>query len=351
MDTARACWRLRHACHPRPVRVVAYEPCAPVPHPLACIETTSWEAVERETCSACSISDHELVTEWTVGDAEGIAVDAAVVVDTVESTMLREEPVAAPAPTLAEPVEVPAATADLPMLQPASEAVQQTTALAPNDSAKAKEPEVPAAEAPAEPEPMIEEGPAAAIEPPAVEEPNMFEEVERAGGPTAPIDAVTPFPVDAPLSDAPLPDAPLPDAPLPDAPLPDAPLPDAPLPDAPLPDAAAPPMPEPPAADNAPVPASEEPAADEPATEDPFDAAGANEPVRRWIDRTGGYAVVGTLVAVGEDGTCELAAAGRRLRVSIEALSDHDRDYARQATTRLTAGPAGKPATGDTAGL
>ena len=321
MDTARACWRMRHACHPRPVRVVACEPCAPVPHPLACIETTSWEAVEREACSACSISDHELVTEWTVGDAEGIAVDTAVVVDTVESTVLREEPVAAPAPTLAEPVELPAATADLPVLQPASEAVQQTTALAPNDSAKAEEPEVPAAPAPAEPEPMIEEEPAAAIEPPAVEEPNMFEEVERAGGPTAPIDAVTPFPADAPLSDA-----------------------------------AAPPMPEPPAADNAPEPASEEPAseepaADEPATEDPFDAAGANEPVRRWIDRTGGYAVVGTLVAVGEDGTCELAAAGRRLRVSIEALSDHDRDYARQATTRLTAGPAGKPATGDTAGL
>jgi predicted component of type VI protein secretion system len=200
------------------------------------------------------------------------------------------------------------------MLHPASEAVQQSTALAPNDSAIAEEPEVPAA--PAEPEPMIEEEPAAAIEPPAVEEPNMFEEVERAGGPTAPIDEVAPFPADAPLSDA-----------------------------------AAPPMPEPPAADNAPEPASEEPAADEPATEDPFDAAGANEPVRRWIDRTGGYAVVGTLVAVGEDGTCELATAGRRLRVSIEALSDHDRDYARRATTRLTAGGTGKPATGDTAGL
>ena len=321
MDTARACWRMRHACHPRPVRVVACEPCAPMPLPLACLETTSWVAVETEACSECSVADGEVVTEWTVGDVEASPVDAMVVVDTVESTVLREEPVAAPAPTLAEPVEVPAATADLPMLQPASEAVQQTTALAPNDSAKAKEPEVPAAPAPAEPEPMIEEEPAAAIEPPAVEEPNMFEEVERAGGPTAPIDAVTPFPADAPLSDA-----------------------------------AAPPMPEPPAADNAPEPASEEPAseepaADEPATEDPFDAAGANEPVRRWIDRTGGYAVVGTLVAVGEDGTCELAAAGRRLRVSIEALSDHDRDYARQATTRLTAGPAGKPATGDTAGL
>ena len=292
-----------------------------MPLPLACLETTSWVAVETEACSECSVADGEVVTEWTVGDVEASPVDAMVVVDTVESTVLREEPVAAPAPTLAEPVEVPAATADLPVLQPASEAVQQTTALAPNDSAKAEEPEVPAAPAPAEPEPMIEEEPAAAIEPPAVEEPNMFEEVERAGGPTAPIDAVTPFPADAPLSDAPLPDA------------------------------AAPPMPEPPAADNAPEPASEEPAADEPATEDPFDAAGANEPVRRWIDRTGGYAVVGTLVAVGEDGTCELAAAGRRLRVSIEALSDHDRDYARQATTRLTAGPAGKPATGDTAGL
>lgn len=314
MDTARACWRMRHACHSRPVRVVACEPCAPMPLPLACLETTPWVAVETEACSECSIADGEVVTEWTVGDVEASPVDAMVVVDTVESTVLREEPVAAPAPTLAEPVEHPAATADLPMLQPASEAVQQTTALAPNDSATAEEPEVPAAQAPAEPEPMIEEEPAAAIEPPAVEESNMFEEVERAGGPTAPIDEVAPFPADAPLPDAP-------------------------------------PMPEPAAADNAPEPAGEEPAADEPATEDPFDAAGANEPVRRWIDRTGGYAVVGTLVAVGEDGTCELAAAGRRLRVSIEALSDHDRDYARRATTRLTAGRTGKPATGDTAGL
>jgi hypothetical protein len=287
-----------------------------VPLPLACVETTPWVAVETEACSECSVADGEVVTEWTVGDVEASPVDAMVVVDTVESTVLREEPVAAPVPTLAEPVELPAATAELTMLQPASEAVQQTTALAPNDSATAEEPEVPAAQAPAEPEPMIEEEPAAAIEPPAVEEPNMFEEVERAGGPTAPIDAITPFSADAPL-----------------------------------PEAAAPPMPEPPAADNAPEPASEEPAADEPATEDPFDAAGANEPVRRWIDRTGGYAVVGTLVAVGEDGTCELAAAGRRLRVSIEALSDHDRDYARRATTRLTAGGTGKPATGDTAGL
>jgi hypothetical protein len=314
MDTARACWYLRQACHPRPVCVVACEPCAPVPLPLPCVETTPWVAVETEACSECSVADGEVVTEWTVGDVEASPVDAMVVVDTVESTVLREEPVAAPVPTLAEPVELPAATAELTMLQPASEAVQQTTALAPNDSATAEEPEVPAAEAPAEPEPMIEAEPAAAIEPPAVEEPNMFEEVERAGGPTAPIDAITPFSADAPLSDAP-------------------------------------PMPEPPAADNAPEPASEEPAADEPATEDPFDAANANEPVRRWIDRTGGYAVVGTLVAVGEDGTCELAAAGRRLRVSIEALSDHDRDYARRATTRLTAGRTGKPATGDTAGL
>ena len=319
MDTARACWRMRHACHSRPVRVVACEPCAPMPLPLACLETTPWVAVETEACSECSVADGEVVTEWTVGDVEASPMDAMVVVDAVESTVLREEPVAAPAPTLAEPVEHPAATADLPLLQPASEAVQQTTALAPNDSATAEEPEVPAAQAPAEPEPMIEEEPAAAIEPPAVEESNMFEEVERAGGPTAPIDEVAPFPADAPLSDAP-------------------------------------PMPEPAAADNAPEPAGDEPAADEPATdepatEDPFDAAGANEPVRRWIDRTGGYAVVGTLVAVGEDGTCELAAAGRRLRVSIEALSDHDRDYARRATTRLTAGRTGKPATGDTAGL
>jgi hypothetical protein len=315
-----------------------------MPLPLACLETTPWVAVETEACSECSITDNEVVTEWTVGDVEASPVDAMVVVDAVESTVLREEPVAAPAPTLAEPVEHPAATADLPLLQPASEAVQQTTALAPNDSATAEEPEVPAAQAPAEPEPMIEEEPAAAIEPPAVEESNMFEEVERAGGPTAPIDEVAPFPADAPLSDAP----PMPEpaaadnAPEPagDEPAADEPATDEPATEEPATDE--------PATDE---PATDEPATDEPATEDPFDAAGANEPVRRWIDRTGGYAVVGTLVAVGEDGTCELAAAGRRLRVSIEALSDHDRDYARRATTRLTAGGTGKPATGDTAGL
>jgi hypothetical protein len=105
-------------------------------------------------------------------------------------------------------------------------------------------------------------------------------------------------------------------------------------------------------ADAAAAEAVGEGAADEPTppVADPFDAAlRPVEPVRRWIDRSGGYAVVGALVAVREDGTCVLAAAGRTLTVPLDALSDHDREYASRAEGRLAA--RGPRHVRDTAGL
>ncbi len=112
----------------------------------------------------------------------------------------------------------------------------------------------------------------------------------------------------------------------------------------------------------APAPAADAPAEELPATEsssqedpaapaDPFDAAdqGPREPARRWIDRSGDYAVVGALRGVRGDGTCVLDAAGRTIEVPLQALSDFDRSYATEAAERLTA--ASGPESSDTAGL
>ena len=98
----------------------------------------------------------------------------------------------------------------------------------------------------------------------------------------------------------------------------------------------------------------QEPAAEEADQEEAADAAAdpfsATEPVRRWIDATGRYAVVGTLLAVRE-ATAEIRKAdGRTVSVPLDRLSPHDREYAEQVGPRLLAGPAA-PRPTDTAGL
>jgi len=75
----------------------------------------------------------------------------------------------------------------------------------------------------------------------------------------------------------------------------------------------------------------------------------SREAARRWIDRSGDYAVVGTLRAVRGDGTCELEAAGRTIEVPLEALSEFDRAYVTAASERLAVRTA--PESVDTAGL
>jgi len=46
---------------------------------------------------------------------------------------------------------------------------------------------------------------------------------------------------------------------------------------------------------------------------------------------------VATLVDVATDGTCVLEANGQRLRVPLENLSGHDRDYVGGAAVRIAA--------------
>jgi hypothetical protein len=86
------------------------------------------------------------------------------------------------------------------------------------------------------------------------------------------------------------------------------------------------------------------------------------EPARRWIHATGSHALVATLVDVVGDGSCILDANGQRIRVPLENLSGHDRDYVGTASVRIAARRDAKeraikaqatraPANTDTAGL
>jgi hypothetical protein len=59
---------------------------------------------------------------------------------------------------------------------------------------------------------------------------------------------------------------------------------------------------------------------------------------------------VGTLVGVSDREAEILRADGRTIRVPLERLSPHDRDYAAEAQPRLLAGPKAPQPT-DTAGL
>jgi hypothetical protein len=162
---------------------------------------------------------------------------------------------------------------------------------------------------------------------------------------------VEPAPFEAPAVETP---APLADE---TTPTPDATAEDA----APAADTAEKPTEEPPAADadqaaDAAVPPAEpqEPATEKADQSEPAEPAAdpfsTTEPARRWIDATGRYAVVGTLLAVHE-ATAEIRTAdGRTVTVPLDRLSPHDRAYAEQAGPRLLAGPAA-PRPSDTAGL
>lgn len=231
------------------------------------------------------------------------------------------------------------------------------------------EEDVPAAdEAPVEPEPSVPEPvepapaePEEPAEPQAPEEPNIFEEVD-AGAIDEATEPAEPAPLDEPASEAePAVDEEMPteegaepaeegsDAAVDESEPTEEPVAAADEPVTADEEAAADPEPtadeEQPADDAA---AGEEP----PAAADPFESTTrSREPSRRWIDRTGRYAVVGTLVTVRADGTCVLASGDRLLVVPLDGLSGHDRDYAQRAATRLAAGRAAAPESGDTAGL
>ena len=93
--------------------------------------------------------------------------------------------------------------------------------------------------------------------------------------------------------------------------------------------------PAPPTDDDEPLPAADDEPEPEPAAgEDPFASA---EPKRRWIHASGAHSLVATLVDVAGDGSCVLETDGRQIRVPLDNLSGHDRDYVRDAGVRLAA--------------
>lgn len=338
MDAARACWYLRRGCHGTRHAVVCLPPMATEPvcqTDAAMID--GWSTVG--TVAACDTCGECAVTDSVVGDvivAEDIVTSdhpAMAVVAEIQSPTVAEA-VVAPQPTPAEPpttsvVEV------VPELQPAEPAprddVRQTAAI--GDAALPADAPGPAeviAEPVAEPAPASEAAapmPAAVVLPtPEPVEENIFEEVDRAAERSTDTALAAERPAEATDERGFAEEPAFADEPLVPA-------------DDPVPGTGEP--------ATEPVPAVEGDATPLPSS----DAAsrGLLEPARRWIDRTGGYAVVGALVAVRSDGTCVIESQGRTIEVPLEALSEFDRDYATTAAERLA--QASGPDAGDTVGL
>lgn len=321
MNAARACWYLRHGGPVRHHVVVGCPPIAPADPVVVHAPVTAWapvmvQAPVVEVVDAWEGGCADVSGDWPI--AADVVIDAPFMADdcscdcgggvvdgdvVLEAETLGEEhvgsatliePAAAPQPTLAEPVveKTEPTPAAVPVLE-STEEVRQAVAF--GESERKPEPEV---VLPAEPmqdhaaEPVSPEA-----APPAVES-NIFEEVDQAAAADEPAGA-EPSEIETP-ADAP---------------------------------------------EASPAPAETSVPAD------PFAAVrpASREPARRWIDRSGDYAAVGTLLAVRGDGTCELEAAGRTIEVPLEALSEFDRAYATAASERLAVRAA--PESGDTAGL
>jgi hypothetical protein len=312
VDTAKACWYLRHS---HAARGCGRPACPPVATWTVCHEVVVHEVVVQD-----SVWCAEVTPGLTAPLAETVAPEQP------------SEPIVAvePTPTPVEPAPTPAEPI-VPPQHPAEPGVAAVAPVVPHlqpalDTERDVEPAVAIEPAPAEPvveaEPTPKPAPdATAVETPAPPvQPNLFEEVE------APADSA------------------------PDATEPAA-QPDEPT-SAPAADnlfgtdaAAQEPVDEPvasdPAADPtsapdavAPAPAADEPAA--PSAADPFGNTGS-EPMRRWIDDTGSYATVGMLVELRADGVEIRKGNGRSVIVPLDRLSAHDRSYAAAAGARLAA--------------
>jgi len=436
VDTARACWYLRHArpyavavCPPAPACggwvVVADVAVAGGCDP--CCGPAGWQTghvvVEEIACGtpmACcgetpavaAIANH--VEQPTTSVAQGTATAPAAepiappsAVDTVvrqEPTLVlptdaasrpvaaaQSTPVAPPAPALPELQPVEPASATEPVA-PAEEA--NPVPVAPETPAATPEPEAPAQQAPEKPEKMEQE-PAATTTPAATPDVTLPDErLPPATEPAVPAEPSTPEPSVAPEPTEPEMKEEAPVAETEPAPAVEEPVEEnlfesdgatTPAATQPAAEPAAPvepsdePVSEPAAASAEPVAdetaASEEEMEEEPGaapSESPTEPAeesatpeaggeepaadegvpfSSREPVRRWIDSSGRYAVVGVLRAVGDRDAEIVRDDGRTVRVLLERLSEHDRDYAAEAKPRLLAGPRATPRPTDTAGL
>jgi hypothetical protein len=305
VDTAKACWYLRHAHAARGCRRPA---CPPVATWTGCQEVVCHEVVVQD-----SVCCEELAPGPTAVMAEAVAPEQP------------SEPIAAvePTPAPAEPI--------VPQQPPAQTGVAAVAPVVPHlqpapDTERDVEPAVAIEPAPAEPaveaEPPAEPAPdesAVEIPVPPVE-PNIFEEVEAAGD-AAP-DAAEPVAQPATPTATPAADDLSGSAAAAQEPVDEPAAADPAADPATVPDAVAP------------APAGAEPAA--PPAADPFGDAGG-EPMRRWIDDTGSYATVGMLVELRADGVEIRKGNGRSVIVPLDRLSDHDRSYAAAAGARLAA--------------
>lgn len=319
MDAARACWFLTHGCQRTHAVVITCPPVVdswPVVEtcesaggcegvgPCGCFEVVSDVAIDETVAAESMGCDCDCGADVSVGSQVVVTVTAEAAPSEVVAD--RQPTLADVAPQTAEVQAAPLASA-VPA-HPPTDDVRQAVALAEpvNPAAEVVLPSEPAA-APQEPEsiatppmeedvPDVEPAPVASAEAEPALEGNIFEEVDQAaaGQGSAPIEPA--------------------------------------------------PAGEPPAVPD-PVPGSE------PADAvDPFDAAhrGPREPARRWIDRSGGYAVVGALRAVRDDGICVLETADRTIEVPVESLSQFDRAYVQAAAVRLA---SAVPESRDTVGL
>jgi hypothetical protein len=358
MDAARACWFLRTRKQCRPIATTC-----PPPAWSGCSETVvvrEWVAADGccppvacETIAACCgeggsdvVSVGSAVAVEQVGEeAQSVVVaqpTPAATADSVATGGL--EPVAQPLPELRSlrvgDAVVPASN-DQPVSDPTAPAPVANEGPAEADLAPADEPEMREdAALPAEPLPgdstdvptPAEETPAEET-PPAVppvpglddDEPPMEEDADPADEP-APAPEPTPEPMPEPEPAEPNIFEEFEDE---DAPAGEEEMTDEEEASNPFADD----EPEAAAADEEPLAAVD----DEPepaAGEDPFASA---EPKRRWIHASGAHSLVATLVDVAGDGSCVLETDGRQIRVPLDNLSGHDRDYVRDAGVRLAA--------------
>jgi hypothetical protein len=386
MDAARACWflRVRRQCRP----VAVSRPCPPptwsaggtvVVHEWAASDGCH-QPVACEAALACC--EESVVASHAPALAGAVSTDLDA--ESLTQSVVRDQPTEASdgqgASAPADPQPEPPAPRDAELVQPASNneplpdlapVEPPATAVLPVDEPVAPpldlEPDIqdtdpvdeemqdgtdaegllvpPATDAPTDEaaemaddaEPPLEEEaaePAPAVEPEPEQEPNLFEEFEDGDAAGDDSDEAM-APEDEEASPSAAADEPL----LPDAPVDDADEPAVAEGDPLMADDEDAAAAEPAAridSDDEPLPAPADDS-DPFAAADDSEALAAAEPVRRWIHASGAHSLVGRLVDVTGDGHCLLEAAGRRIRVPLQNLSGHDRDYIRQAGVRVAA--------------
>lgn len=375
IDAARACGHLRRCpgCLPCPAPVLS--PAVPaygwsdvpiaagslvMPDACGCVPACGTVLVIADGCEeiACGTPLDVCGTQLVV-EARSVAPPP---VPATGSVVAAPEPSPAvtlvPIPEPVEPVAPASAIEPTPAPESGDRPTMPTVEAAPRtDDAPVEEPagEEDSVAVPATKEPAPEAPPAPAAEPERPAEPqpappsrprrrNIFQEAderveERKAAEAGPTDVVPPADLQA-VDAAAGEDDMTPDAGGSD---PDAPLQPAEPADEPITEPAA----------GEPAPAVEpegEPAAGDQPSADPFGEpeAAAVEPMRRWIDASASFAVVGRLVAVHGDTVEILKVDGRRASVPLARLSDFDRDYVADAAPRLV---ETGPRPGATAGM